>query len=83
MLRMATLYWYGKVSPIMSGFFVASVMKPCAVWISLKSKRLEQRWLPTRVPSGLRVSSKFERGRVEITGSMPKENVWSLISSTF
>ncbi|TNN89504.1 hypothetical protein EYF80_000107 [Liparis tanakae] len=39
-------------------FLVASVMKPCPVWISLKSSRLEHRWLPTRVPSGLRIESK-------------------------
>lgn len=28
-------------------------------------------WFPTRVPSGLRVSSKLESSLVEITGSMP------------
>lgn len=58
---------------MISGFFVASVMKPWLVWISLKSSKLEQRWLPTRVPSGLRVSSKLDRGLVEITGNMPVE----------
>lgn len=52
---------------------MASVMKPWPVWISLKSSKLEQRWLPTRVPSGLRVSSKLDRGLVEITGNMPVE----------
>lgn len=56
---------------MLPGLRIEAVMKLWPVVTSLKSSKFEQRWFPTRVPSGLRVRSKLVRGRVEITGSIP------------
>lgn len=48
---------------------------------SLKPSKLEHLWFASLIPSLLRVSSKLESWRVEMTGSMPSR--WGMMTVSF